>query len=210
MDLTEIQDADAILYTWYLGDAMPEAITNLLFGASVPSGRVTLAFPTSVNQIPVYYNYLRTDHRFDPPYISDYIDDNSYLPRYAFGYGLTYSELEYSDTVVDKTTFGVEDVVKASVEITNKGEYDVTEVVQLYMQDCVATVALPIMELKDFRRVEIPAGKTVKVEFEIREEMLRYWNVDMKFESDSGEFGVAIKPNSAFAESDFVKITLQK
>lgn len=210
LDLSDIQDADAILNVWYLGDTMPEAVTDLVFGDAVPSGRLTMAFPTSVNQIPVYYNYLRTDHTTDPPYISDYQDGFSYLPRYPFGYGLTYSELEYSETKVEKTEFGVKDTVTASVEISNKGDYDVVEVVQLYVQDVVAAIAPPIKELKGFKRIAIKAGETARVEFEIREDMLRYWNLDMKYESDAGQFGIAIKPDSSFPVSEFTKITLNK
>jgi beta-glucosidase len=97
------------------------------------------------------------------------------------------------------------------VEITNKGEYDVTEIVQLYIQDRVANVAPPIKELKGFKRVDIKAGETVKVEFAIKEDMLRYWNADMKYESDPGSFMVAIRPSSNYTVSDHsVKIVLEK
>ncbi len=210
LDLTEIQDADAILNVWYLGSAMSDAIANLVFGDAVPSGKLTMGFPENVNQIPVYYNYLRTDHRHDRPYVSEYQDDYSNFPRYPFGYGLTYSELEYSGTVVDKERFTADEIVTASVEITNKGKYDVTEIVQLYIQDRFATIAPPIKELKGFKRVDIKAGETVKVEFQIKEEMLRYWNLDMKYESDAGEFGIAIKPSSDFKENEFKFIWLEK
>ncbi len=210
LDLTEIQDADAILNVWYLGTAMSDAIADLVFGDAVPSGKLSMGFPENVNQIPVYYNYLRTDHRNYPPYVSEYQDEYSNFPRYPFGYGLTYSELEYSGTMVDKERFGVDDTVTAWVEITNKGKYDVTEIVQLYVQDKVATIAPPIKELKGFKRVEIKAGETVKVEFEIKEDMLRYWNIDMKYESDAGDFGIAIKPSSDFKESEFKFIYLEK
>ena len=111
---------------------------------------------------------------------------------------------------VDKEKFGVDDTVTAWVEITNKGKFDVTEIVQLYIQDKVATIAPPIKELKGFKRVDIKSGDTVKVEFEIKEDMLRYWNIDMKYESDAGDFGIAIKPSSDFKESEFKFIYLEK
>ncbi len=209
LDLSEIQDAKAILDVWFLGSQMQEAIVDLIFGQVSPSGKITMSFPSNVNQIPVYYNHLRTDHR--QPYCwSEYIDDSTSQPLYPFGYGLTYSALTYSDTKVDKEYFGPTETVTATVDITNEGKYDVTEVVQMYIIDSLATISRPVKELKGFQRVEIPAGKTVTVSFEITEPMLRYYNIDMEYVSDAGRFGVKIAPHSGFSENEYTFFHLKK
>ena len=200
LDLTDIQSADAILDVWYLGTTMSETITDLIFGKESPCGRLTMSFPKNVGHIPVYYNALPTDHPKNKltGFNTNYDDEGPAEPRYHFGYGLTYSTIEYGKTTFDKTHFGPHDTVIASAEITNTGDRDVTEVVQLYIRDYRATISLPEKELKGFKRVYIKAGETIKVDFEIREDMLRYYNIDMEYASDAGRFDVLIAPDSSF------------
>ncbi len=213
LDLTEIQDADAILETWYLGTTMHETVVDLLFGKTSPSGRLTMSFPKNAGHIPVYYNCLPTDHPVGKVggYNTCYIDEGAPEPRYPFGYGLTYSTVEYGQTTVDKEVFGVDDIVTVSAEITNTGDRDIVEVAQLYVRDYRATVSLPEKELKGFKRVAIKAGETVKVAFALTEEMLRYYNVDMEYTSDAGRFDVLIAPHSGFdSNKDMLAIRLEK
>lgn len=213
LDLTDIQSADAILDVWYLGSKMNEAITDLIFGKESPSGRLSMTFPMHVGQVPLYYNYLPTDHPKNKltGCNTNYVDDGPAEPRYHFGYGLTYSNIKYGKTTFDKTHFGPDDIVVASAEITNAGDRDVTEVVQLYIRDYRASISRPEKELKGFKRVHIKAGETIKVDFEINEEMLRYYNIDMEYASDAGEFDVIIAPDSSFLEwEDMLPIYLEK
>ncbi len=207
--LTDIADrAKAILDVWYLGIMMDEAVTDLLFGEESPSGRLTMSFPTAVNQIPVYYNHLNTDHR-TAPYWSEYIDDYSSEPLYPFGYGLTYSTLSYSDTTVDKTEFRRDETVTISATVTNTGKRDVKEVVQLYIRDPYAEVAQPVKELKGFKKLTIKAGESVKVDFTLTEEMLRYYHVDLSYSSDNGEFDVIVAPSSRFSRDKMIPIFMK-
>lgn len=196
LDLTAIQDADAILVTWHLGTMENAAIADLLFGRAAPTGRLTMAFPRSVGQIPVYYNHLPTDHRVEP-YWSEYIDDCSSEPLYPFGYGLTYSSFTYSAPTLSAAHMRPEETITAAVTIRNDGARDACETVQLYIRDVKAAVSRPVLELKGFQRVFVPAGETVRAEFSIEDTMLRYYHPDMTYTADAGEFEVYIAPSSA-------------
>lgn len=155
-----------------------------------------MAFPRSVGQIPVYYNHLPTDHRVEP-YWSEYIDDCSSEPLYPFGYGLTYSSFTYSAPTLSAAHMRPGETITAAVTIRNDGARDACEIVQLYIRDVKAAVSRPVLELKGFQRVFVPAGETVRAEFSIEDTMLRYYHPDMTYTADTGEFEVYIAPSSA-------------
>ncbi len=200
LDLREVKEkAKAILDVWYLGSQMNQAIVDLLFGIAAPSGRLSMSFPHSVGQIPVYYNHLPTDHNM-PPYDSSYIDDCPRTALYPFGYGLTYTSFRYSKPTLSKNTFNKNERITVCVEVTNTGAVDGYEVVQLYIRDRFATVSRPVKELKGFKKVLIKAGETVTVSFDIGEDMLRYYNINMDYVSDPGEFHVFVGKDSSVTE----------
>lgn len=211
LDISYINDrAKAILDVWYLGTMMNDAVVDLLLGEKMPSGKLSMSFPKTVAQIPVYYNHLRTDHRVEP-YWSEYIDDCNSEPLYPFGYGLTYTELSYGETAVDKTHFKTDETVTVSCDIANLGDRDCTETAELYITDRFASVARPVKELKGFKRVYIPAGKTVTVTFEINIEMLKYYNENNEYVADPGSFYVKIARDSGFDEGkEMTRIFLTK
>ncbi len=197
LDLREIKEkAKAILDVWFLGTQMNQAIVDLLFGVESPSGRLSMSFPYSVGQIPVYYNHLPTDHNI-PPYDSSYIDDCPRTALYPFGYGLTYTSFSYATPYLNKESFKKGETITVSVDVTNTGYVDSYEVVQLYIRDRFATVSRPVKELKGFKKVFIKAGETITITFDIDERMLRYYNIDMDYVSDPGEFHLFVGRDSS-------------
>ncbi len=189
----------AILCVWHPGNTGNRSIAKLLLGKAVPSGRVPMSFPRTVGQMPLNYDYLPNGHIIRSPecdYSLRYVDV-SHTPLYPFGFGLSYTEFEYSDVTVDNNILTMDGKVTASVNITNKGDYDADEVVQMYIRDNTASmIARPVRELKGFKRVHIRKGETVTVSFEIDETMLRFWNAEDRYESEVGGFTVFIGPDS--------------
>lgn len=207
LDLSAIGDAKAIMVVWHLGTTENSAITNLLFGKAIPSGKLTMSFPRSVGQIPVYYNHLPTDHRTEP-YWSEYRDNCSSEPLYPFGYGLSYTEFEYGSPEISNSVMKKGETVIVSAVVTNKGQYDAYETVQLYLRDVRATVSRPAVELKGFKRVFIKSSEQETVSFEIDEESLKYYNINMDYVADPGEFIAYISPNSCIKEENGVSFFL--
>ena len=198
LDLRKISvKAKAILSVWYPGLMGAEGITDMLFGTTAPSGRITMSFPYSVGQCPVYYNSLPTDHsaEFLDSFITKYTD-SPLEPLYKFGEGLTYTEFEYGELKLSKDKIGDGETLKASITIKNIGERDGVETVQMYLRDRWASVSRPYKELKGFKRVQIKAGETVEVEFEINPDMLRFYNIDMEYVWEPGETWVYIGHDS--------------
>ncbi len=192
-------NAPAILYTWWLGSEAGNAIADVLFGDYNPSAKLTMTFPRSVGQVPIYYNYLNTgrpakddNSRF---YTSAYIDLSIY-PKYEFGYGLSYSEFEYGNLVLDKKQMKQGEQIEASVTITNKGKYDGEEIVQLYLRDLVASVSRPVKELKDFHKISLKAGESKTIRFIIDQEKLSFYNNELKWVAELGEFELMIGASS--------------
>jgi beta-glucosidase len=192
------ENADAILETWHAGHMAGHAISDVLLGDNNPSGKLTMTFPRSVGQIPIYYNQLNTgrpnvdeDWAFNSKYI-----DGPNSPLYPFGYGLSYSDFEYSDLKLDKTEMKFDDEITIAVDIANQSNIDGEEVVQLYIRDLVCSVARPIKELKDFRKVRIRAGETKTVEFKLGRDKLFYYDNDYKKLLEPGEFEVMVGTNS--------------
>jgi beta-glucosidase len=192
-------NAPAILYTWWLGCEAGNAIADVLFGDYNPSAKLTMTFPLSVGQIPIYYNHLNTgrpatddENRF---YTSAYIDLSIY-PRYEFGYGLSYSTFEYSNLQMNKKQLKADDRIEVSVTIKNTGIYDGEEIVQLYLRDLVASVSRPVKELKDFQKISLKAGESKTVKFIIDKEKLSFFNNNLQWVAESGEFELMIGASS--------------
>ncbi len=197
--------APAILESWYGGTEAGNAIADILFGDVNPSGKLTMTFPRNVGQIPIFYNTKNTGRPVNPDNPDDkwksrYIDSQN-TPLFPFGYGLSYTSFQYSDILINRTLFGADDQIVASVIITNTGEMDGEEVVQLYVRDLVGEVTRPVKELKGFKKVLIKKGKTETVTFTLSVSDLSYYHSDMSFTWDPGEFELFISPNSADSKS---------
>ncbi|MBK9935473.1 MAG: beta-glucosidase BglX [Cytophagaceae bacterium] len=197
---TESQQADAILNVWFAGSEAGNAMADVLIGKVNPSGKITASFPRNEGQIPVYYNHKNTGrpHSGKPgfeKFRSNYIDvPNS--PLYPFGYGLSYTTFEYGDLKLDKSSITENQKIKVSVDVKNTGNYDGEEVVQLYIRDLVGSVARPVKELKGFQKVLIRKGETKTVKFEIGVEELKFYNSDLKWVAEKGDFQVMVGTNS--------------
>lgn len=184
-----------ILAALSLGSMEAKAIANIVVGKTNPSGKLAMAIPKNVGQIPLYYNRLNTGRPYDektPDYrfCHRYIDDTQF-PLYPFGYGLSYSNFEYSNVELEK----FEDKIVAKVKIKNTSDTDGTEIVQLYIRDVVAEASRPIKELKDFKRVFIKTKRQIEVSFDITYDKLSYYHQDKKFYYDKGKFEVFIGTN---------------
>ena len=194
--------APAILNMWMPGTEGGNACANLIFGNAVPSGKITMTFPRVLGQVPIYYNAYRTgrpkleeDDFNRVRFTSSYLDmPNS--PLYPFGYGLSYTEFEYSDLKLSADTMNRGDTLVASVKVKNVGKYKAKEAVQLYIRDVVGSVVRPMKELKGFHKIELDVGEEKTVEFKITEKMLKYWNKDIEFVAESGKFEVFIGKDS--------------
>jgi beta-glucosidase len=189
----------AILYTWWLGTKGAEAIADVLFGDHNPSGKLPMSFPGTEGQIPIYYNYYKTGRPAtsdsDRFYRSAYIDFSIY-PKFAFGYGLSYTSFNYSNITLSSTALKGNQKLTASVVVTNTGKYDGTEVVQLYIRDMVGSVVRPVKELKGFQKIILKAGESKTVSFTITTMDLKFYNNDLKYDWESGEFEIMIGTSS--------------
>lgn len=192
LDLREVnQYAKAILIVWFPGSEGGNAIADVLYGDQIPSGRLPMSFPFCTGQIPVFYSEFSTGRPFvnqtDTRFASKYLDIQN-EPLYPFGYGLTYTEFSYGKPEVSEESLTADAPLQLKVKVHNTGSCDAVETVQLYIQDMFASVVRPVRELKAFKKVEIKAGNSVTVEFEITEEMLRYYGIDMVYKSEAGWF----------------------
>lgn len=190
----------AILNVWFGGSEAGDAICDVLFGDKVPSGRLTVSMPKSVGQIPIYYNHLNTgrpqpEGRPFEKFRSNYIDiDNN--PLYPFGYGLSYTTFKYGPLQLDATSMTADGQIKVTVPVTNMGSRDADEVVQLYLHDVAASIARPVKELKDFARISLRAGETRNVTFTITADKLKFYNSELQYVCEPGEFQIMVGPNS--------------
>ncbi len=191
------QNVNAILETWYLGDQTGNSIADVLFGDYNPSGKLTVTFPRSVGQIPIYYSHKNTGRPPDPndKYTSKYID-SPVTPLYPFGYGLSYTTFDFSNLKIDKTTISTNGSAIVSVDVTNTGTTTGTEIVQLYIRDIVASVTRPVKELKGFKRIQLRPGETKKVQFTVTAGMLSFYNSEMKKIIEPGKFDIMVGNNS--------------
>jgi beta-glucosidase len=181
----------AILATWQLGSQSGHAIADVVFGDYNPSGRLPMSFPRSQGQIPVYYNYLNTGRPAPAEglsrYTAYYLDEAS-TPLYPFGHGLSYTEFAYRNLTVDVSGTLPEAVVEVSIEVTNTGERAGEEVVQLYINDPVASRARPVRELKRFQKVMLQKGASETVTFRLTAEDLAFWTIHRRMEAEPGDF----------------------
>lgn len=196
----ENENVPAILNVWFGGTEAAYAIGDVLFGDVNPSGKLTTTFPQNVGQIPLYYNHKNTgrplaEGKWFEKFRSNYLDVSN-DPLYPFGYGLSYSNFDYSDVKLSSTQIDANGELTASVTVTNKSKVDGAEVVQLYIRDVVGSVTRPVKELKGFEKVFIKAGESKTVNFKITPEMLKFYDYDLNFVFEPGDFDVMIGGNS--------------
>ncbi|MGZ5247548.1 MAG: fibronectin type III-like domain-contianing protein, partial [Flavitalea sp.] len=194
----EDQNVDAILETWYGGTKAGEAIADVLFGEANPSGKITMTYPRNVGQVPIYYNHKMTGRPFDAnqKYTTKYLDVAN-TPLYPFGYGLSYTKFNYSDMSLSSATMQKGGTITAKVTLSNSGTFNGVETVQLYIRDLVGSITRPVKELKGFQQVSLKAGESKTISFTIKEEDLKFYNADLKWVSEPGEFEVFIGGSSA-------------
>jgi len=201
LDLHGIFDeADAVLEAWFPGSEGGAAIADILTGRVNPSGRLTMSFPQSVGQVPVYYNHFNTGRPMDPSktderYVSKYIDSPN-DPLLPFGFGLSYTNFEYGDLTLSSREMKADEPITVEVKVTNTGDRAGIETVQLYVRDVAGEVVRPLRELKGFKRLEIQPGECKTATFTLTEEQLRYHHSDLGFASDPGSFQVFVGANS--------------
>ncbi|CDD90979.1 putative uncharacterized protein [Bacteroides intestinalis CAG:315] len=198
----------AILNVWFPGTEAAYAIADVLFGDVNPSGKLTATWPQSVGQIPIYYNGKNTGKPMDKwfqKFRSGYLDVSN-EPLYPFGYGLSYTNFEYSDVILNDSVMSPKGQLTASVTVKNTGKRDGYEVVQLYICDKAASIIRPLKELKGFQKVFIKAGQSVKVDFQITSDLLKFYNSDLEYVCEPGDFDAMIGCNSVELKS--AKFTL--
>ncbi|WP_440132837.1 beta-glucosidase BglX [Chitinophaga sancti] len=200
----------AIVETWFLGTEAGNSIADVLFGDYNPAGKLTMTFPRSVGQVPIYYNHKNTGRPEDPnnKYSTKYLDITN-EPLYPFGYGLSYTKFTYGPVQLDKTQLkaAATGSVKVSVAVTNSGNYDGEEVVQLYIRDKVASVTRPVKELRNFKKISLKKGENQTVTFELTVNDLKFYNSDLKYVAEPGDFSVFVGGNSRDTKSaDFTLV----
>ena len=184
-----IQHVPAILDAWYPGEEGGNAVAEILFGKYNPAGRLPISFPLHEGQLPLYYNHKPTGRG------DDYVNLSG-KPLFPFGFGLSYTKFEYSDIALDQNPVSEKDTVTVRCKITNTGDYDGDEVVQLYIKDLYASVARPVLELKGFKRIQLKKGETREVRFEISSDMLTMLNEQLDPVIEAGEFRIMIGASS--------------
>lgn len=197
----EKENCDAILAVWAGGTEAGNAVAETIFGDYNPSGKLTMTFPKSVGQIPIYYNHLNTGRPYkegDPQtkFKSNYLDESN-LPLYPFGYGLSYTTFKYSPVTVSTSELKGETTLIAETTVTNTGKYDGEETVQLYIGDPVATVSRSLKELKGFQKIQLTPGESKTVRFEITPELLKFYNSNLEYDWEEGEFILYIGSDSS-------------
>lgn len=208
----QIEESNALLYMFHPGTTGGTALADLLFGKAVPSGKTPVTFPYMVGQVPIYYNHKNTGRPaagtellIDQTPVgagqtslgcSSYWLDAGYGPLFPFGYGLSYTTFEYSNVKLSATELKVNDTLKVTFDLANTGEYDATEICQLYVRDLVGSVTRPVKELKGFKRVALKAGEKKQVEFELPISELAFTTLDMQNRVEPGDFKLWVAANS--------------
>lgn len=195
----EDKHANAILDVWAPGTEAGNAIADVLFGDYNPAGKLTATFPRSVGQIPIYYNHKNTGRPYGggpSKFRSNYLDISN-DPLYPFGYGLSYTTFGYSAVTVSKNKLKGNEILTATVTVTNTGKYAGEEVVQLYISDPVASISRSVKELKGYQKINLQPGGSKQVTFNITPEQLKFYNSQLKYDWEPGEFVVEIGTNSA-------------
>ena len=197
----EKENIPAILDVWFPGTEGVNAIADVLFGKVNPSGKLTVTFPQNVGQIPLYYNHKNTGRPLKKgtwfsKFRSNYLDVSN-DPLYPFGYGLSYTTFKYKNLKLSDSTLVADGKITVTVDVTNSGKYDGAEVVQLYIRDMVGSITRPVKELKGFQKIFLKSGETRKVEFTLTEKDLLFYNSELKYVSETGDFKVFVGTNSA-------------
>ncbi|KAG7123467.1 Periplasmic beta-glucosidase like protein [Verticillium longisporum] len=200
------EEAAALVQMFYQGEEGGHALADILYGDVNPSGKLSVAFPYDIGTAPAYYDHLNSARSWPNPgriypngtlvFGSNYVF-NSPLPMYEFGYGLSYSEFVYSGLEVSTKTPSADETITVSVNVENKGKHDGKEVVQVYIKDLVASVDVPNIKLKGFKKVNIKAGETQKVEIELDVGEWGLWNPKMEYVVEPGEFRILVGSSSA-------------
>jgi beta-glucosidase len=196
----ENENIPAILNVWFGGSEAGYAIADVLFGDVNPSGKLSTTFPQNVGQVPLFYNHKNTgrplaEGQWFQKFRSNYLDVSN-DPVYPFGYGLSYTNFSYSDIKLSNTSLKGNQTLTASVIVTNSGKFDGKEVVQLYIRDVVGSVTRPVKELKGFQKIELKAGESKTVTFNITTIDLKFYNYELKNDWEAGEFEIMIGGNS--------------
>ena len=207
----DLPNCDAMLYSFHPGTMGGPALANLIFGDAVPSGKTPVTFLRTVGQVPMYYNHTMTGRPYNNELLLPYIDleagqtslgntsyylDTGARPLFPFGYGLSYTRFEYSDIRLDKDSYSASDVISVSFSLANTGDYDATEVVQVYVRDLVGSVTRPVKELKCFERVSLKAGEKRSIELAVPVSDLAFWGLDGKKRVEPGEFRLWVAGDS--------------
>lgn len=202
------ENVPAILETWFSGTQGGNAIADVLVGDYNPSGKLPITFPRSAGQIPLFYNAKNTGRPIDPnnKYTSKYLDAPN-TPLYPFGYGLSYTNFNYSDLKVSHKSFTPTDVVKIQVDVTNTGPHAGEEIVQLYVRDLVGSVTRPIRELKGFQKISLKKGERRTVTFELSARDLRFYNAQLRFKYETGDFDIWVGGDSNASLNERITLT---
>ncbi|WP_339895037.1 beta-glucosidase BglX [uncultured Algibacter sp.] len=197
----ENKNVPAILNVWFSGSEAGLAISDVLFGDVNPSGKLTMTFPRNVGQIPIYYNHKNTgrplgnnEGKFEK-FKSNYLDVRN-EPLYPFGFGLSYTQFDYSNLKLSTNQMTPKGSIEVSVDIKNSGNFNGKEVVQLYIRDLVGSITRPVKELKGFQKIELEKGETKTITFKLTVNDLKFYNYDLNFVAESGMFEVFVGTNS--------------
>lgn len=200
----EAANADALLDIWFGGTETGNAVADVLFGNYNPSGKLSMTFPKNVGQVPLYYAHKNTGRPFNhepfAKFKSNYLDVEN-EPLFPFGFGLSYTTFSYSDLSLSSNSMRAGEKITATITVTNSGNYDGEETVQLYIRDMVGSVTRPVKELKSFRKIFLKKGESKTVSFTISNEDLKFYNADLKWVSEPGEFEVMIGTDSQKVKS---------
>ena len=196
----EDKNVPAILNVWFAGSEAGDAIADVLFGKVNPSGKLTTTFPQNVGQVPLYYNHKNTgrplpEGKWFQKFLSNYLDVSN-DPLYPFGYGLSYTKFEYGDLKLSGSRAKGNQSVTATITLTNSGKFDGSEVVQLYIHDLVASITRPVKELKGFQKIALKSGESKQVTFTITPADLKFYNNDLKYDWEPGDFEIMVGGNS--------------
>ena len=201
----ENANVPSILNVWFAGSEAGDAIADVLLGKVNPSGKLTATFPQNVGQIPIYYNHKNTgrplpEGKWFQKFRSNYLDVSN-DPLYPFGYGLSYSKFDYGDLKLSSASAKGNKAITASITLTNSGKVDGAEVVQLYVRDLVGSVTRPVKELKGFQKIALKAGESKTVTFSITPQDLKFYNSELKYDWEPGDFVIMVGGNSKDVKS---------
>lgn len=194
----EVENIPTILNVWFGGSEAADAICDVVFGDVSPSGKLSATMPRSVGQVPVYYNHLNTGRpnpKWFTKFTSNYLDVPN-EPLFPFGYGLSYTSFNYSPMTLSSNSMSASGSIQASVTVTNTGSREGAEVVQLYIRDLVGSIARPVQELKGFERISLKPGESRQVTFTIDADLLKFYNKDLDYVCEPGDFEVMIGTDS--------------